>query len=482
MKPATAHKVIASGLTPAAAVKRGTRGRPSKFTVLDGGKKDDDDDKDDDDKKDDSGDGNAVPKKDPWPGGRHKTTGEPTGNYLNAWAGLLRLKRLYSFNLFRARHMIEIDDVKTPINDHLFDDLYKELQHAFRLNAKVEVVRQAMRGLCRQVYHPVREYLDGLRWDEQSRIDSWLAVAFGANSNNELIAEYISMVGRLTLLAAVRRIRRPGSKFDTTPVLRAPQGLGRSKALRILAVKNEWFADQLILSVDPKTQIEQLDGKWIYELSELEGMKGADNSKVKSFMSRQFDNGRAAYGHFAEERGRQNVFIGTVNEWHFLKDPTGNRRWWPIETTRVDLDWLRANVDQLWAEAVAVEKGLPLTDEALELPPHLWPVAQAIQDSHMVVDPWLELLRRALPADGKMKRCHSVDLIRDYIGKNPADVFNPYYRLSENIKKLGVPVVGPRKVRVSGKSAMGYIFFPDGSEPADDDDDSDPGDPPAEPF
>jgi hypothetical protein len=434
--------------------KRGTRGRP-KFTVVDG----------------DKGDGgDANPKKDPWPGGRHKTTGEPTGNYLNAWAGLLRLKRLYSFNLFRARHMIEIDDVKMPVNDHLFDDLYKELQHAFRLNAKVEVVRQAMRGLCRQVqYHPVREYLDGLRWDEQSRIDNWLAVAFGANSNNELIAEYISMVGRLTLLAAVRRIKRPGTKFDTTPVLRAPQGLGRSKALRILAVKNEWFADQLILSVDPKQQIEQMDGKWIYELSELEGMKGADNSKVKSFMSRQFDNARAAYGHFAEERGRQNVFIGTVNEWHFLKDTTGNRRWWPIETTRVDLDWLRANVHQLWAEAVAVEKGLPLTDEAMELPPHLWPVAKAIQDSHMVPDSWLELLRRALPTDGTMKKIHSVDLILNYVGKKPADVWNPWHRLADNIR-VGVQFIGPKSMWINGVFAKGYVFFPDGNETADDDD------------
>jgi predicted P-loop ATPase len=374
--------------------------------------------------------------------------------------------------------MIEIDDEKTPINDHHFNDLYDELNLTFQLNVKTEVVRQAMKGLCRQVqYHPVREYLDGLRWDEQSRIDSWLAVAFGANSNNELIAEYISMVGRLTLLAAVRRIKRPGTKFDTTPVLRAPQGLGRSKALRILAVKNEWFADQLILSLDPKQQIEQLDGKWIYELSELEGMKGAENSKVKSFMSRQFDNARAVYGHFAEERGRQNVFIGTVNEWHFLKDPTGNRRWWPIETTRVDLDWLRANVHQLWAEAVAIEKGLPLTDEALELPPHLWPVAKAIQDSHMVVDPWLELLRAAISPNAKAQRMHSAAMIRDYIGQNPAVLYDPYNRLKRNIEQLGVPVIGPKKVRVNGKLASGYVFFPSADETLDDDDPGDAGDP-----
>jgi hypothetical protein len=232
---------------------------------------------------------------------------------------------------------------------------------------------------------------------------------------------------------------------------------------------NEWFADQLILSVDPKTQIEQLDGKWIYELSELEGMKGAENSKVKSFMSRQFDNARAAYGHFAEERGRQNVFIGTVNEWHFLKDPTGNRRWWPIETTRVDLDWLRANVHQLWAEAVEVEKGLPLTDEALELPPHLWPVAKAIQDSHMVVDPWLELLRAAISPNGKAQRMHSAAMIRDYIGQNPAVLYDPYNRLKRNIEQLGVPVIGPKNVNVNGKLAKGYVFFPSGDETLEDD-------------
>src|SRR5690606_5186613 len=142
---------------------------------------------------------------------------------------------------------------------------------------------------------PVCEYLDSLDWDGTPRLSRWLTSYLGAEDT-----ELNRAIGRLVLVAAVRRAREPGGKFDTIVVLEGRiQGEGKSTALAILAGR-ENFSDQDILALDAKAQMENVEGVWIYEICELEGMTRADVSKVKAFASRQEDRARPAYGRFRE--------------------------------------------------------------------------------------------------------------------------------------------------------------------------------------
>ena len=165
--------------------------------------------------------------------------------------------------------------------------------------------------------------------DEVKRLDTWMITVFGADDN-----DYTRAVSRLSLIAAVCRVRFPGCKFDTAPVLIGSQGVAKSTALRVLAVKDEWFTDQPILAQRSQTQMELMEGGWIYEIADLDGMRRAETTYVKAFMSRQFDKSRMAYRHLTEERGRQCVFFATTNDSKFLKDETGNRRSVPDVASR----------------------------------------------------------------------------------------------------------------------------------------------------
>ncbi|NOZ33197.1 MAG: hypothetical protein GXP01_09045, partial [Alphaproteobacteria bacterium] len=149
-------------------------------------------------------------------------------------------------------------------------------------------------------------YLKGLVWDGVDRLDIWLIDFMEAEDTplNRAIA-------KIVLVAAVRRVREPGVKFDTIAVLESDQGTGKSTALRILA-GDENLSDQDILTLDAKQQMELLEGVWLHELSELSGFNRTELNKIKSFASRQIDRGRPAYGRFREDRARQGIFIGTA--------------------------------------------------------------------------------------------------------------------------------------------------------------------------
>ena len=159
----------------------------------------------------------------------------------------------------------------------------------------------------------------------------------------------------LTLIAAVRRVRTPGCKFDELLVLESPQGLLKSSALRVLSVEESWFSDDLPLNSDGKRAIESLAGRWIVEAAELNGLRRSDIEHLKSFLSRQVDRARMSYDRLVTAAPRQCVFIGTTNSTTYLRDGTGNRRFWPVRVGRFDIEALRRDRDQLWAEAAARE-------------------------------------------------------------------------------------------------------------------------------
>ena len=202
-------------------------------------------------------------------------------------------------------------------------------------------------------YHPIKEYLAALpAWDGVERVDSLLIDFFGASDN-----AYTRAVTRKTLCAAVQRVYHPGIKFDTMLVLNGGQGIGKSTLIKKLA--GEWFSDSLILSdtKDSKTAAEKLQGYWILEIGELAGLRKAEEETLKGFLSRQNDIYRAAFGRRTAQHPRQCIFIGTTNaESGYLRDTTGGRRFWPVETpgngVKKSWDITREEVDQIWAEVV----------------------------------------------------------------------------------------------------------------------------------
>jgi predicted P-loop ATPase len=233
-----------------------------------------------------------------------------------------------------------------------------------------------------RAFHPVRDYLAGLKWDNVPRIDNWLHEYAGADDT-----PFNNAVGRIFLIAAVRRVQRPGCKFDTLIVFESPQGKDKSLALRVLAVRPEWFTDNLPLNADPKVVIEQTEGVWIVEYAELSGIKDRDINHVKNLLSKQDDRARAAYGRKSQRVPRQWVSAASTNDGQYLLDDE-NRRFWPVALKQFDLEKLKRDVDQLWAEASHYEG----EGESITLQRDLWPAAADAQNKRKIGNPILDRL------------------------------------------------------------------------------------------
>ena len=250
----------------------------------------------------------------------------------------------------------------------------------------------------RRKYHPVREYLEALpEWDGKERLDHLLTDYLGADDNI-----YTREVIRKSLTAAVARIYEPGIKFDYMTVLIGPQGAGKSTFFERLARRPAWFTDSLKMDMMNKIKDsgEQLQGAWIVEIGEMTGMKKADIEAVKSFVSRTSDDYRAAFGHYKEKRPRQCIVVGSTNaEEGFLRDVTGNRRFWPVRIRKGERvkarDLTAATVDQIWAEAkITYELGedLVLSEAAEALAVDAQREAMEQDDRQGLVEEYLERL------------------------------------------------------------------------------------------
>lgn len=199
--------------------------------------------------------------------------------------------------------------------------------------------------------HPVRDYLDSLpQWDGIKRVDTLLVDWLGAED-----CEYTRAVTRKTLCGAIYRVLTPGCKHDTVLVLNGDTGIGKSTLIAKLGGK--WFSDSLSLAdTKDKTAAEKLQGFWIMEIPELSGMRKTDVETLKAFISRQYDDFRAAYGRRSGRHYRQCIFIGSTNagEDGYLRDITGNRRFWDVPvhggTSLHPWDMTQETVDQIWAE------------------------------------------------------------------------------------------------------------------------------------
>ncbi|GMB00903.1 virulence-associated E family protein [Pelosinus sp. IPA-1] len=244
--------------------------------------------------------------------------------------------------------------------------------------------------LLKNAYHPVREYLTGLEWDGIERIDSLLIDYLGA-----IDSPYTRAVTRKMLVAAVARASVPGIKFDNVLVMVGPQGVGKSYILKLLGQK--WHSDS-INTVIGKEAFEQLQGAWLIELAELSATRKAEAEAVKHFISKQEDAYRVAYGRQISVFPRQCVFFGTTNDTLFLRDKTGNRRFWPVEvggaerTKNLWKDMTKHEINQIWAEAVdAWQSG-----ETLYLGTEMEQQALEVQDKHVEESPMAGVVREYL--------------------------------------------------------------------------------------
>jgi putative DNA primase/helicase len=216
------------------------------------------------------------------------------------------------------------------------------------------VVTDAARLVAlRDSFHPVREYLLSLSWDGIPRAGSWLEEFCGVRPSSSDHRRLVQAVARKWLISCVARALKPGCKVDAMLILEGKQGIGKSTALRTLA-GDDFFCDSMI-DFGTKDACQQVQGVWIYELSELTALLRSDTSSAKAFLTRTEDKFRVPYGRSPETIPRSVVFCGSTNQGTYLKDRTGNRRFWVIRCEEsINVEGLRAVRDQLWAEARAL--------------------------------------------------------------------------------------------------------------------------------
>lgn len=274
-------------------------------------------------------------------------------------------------------------------------------------------------------YDPLTGYLNALEWDGVPRIDEALHYFLGVPKT-----EYNLAVFRLFLQGAVRRAYDPGCKFDNMVVLIGNQGDGKSTFFKFLACQDEWYSDNFnFRDTKNKATIEYMSGKWILEMGEMEVMKKdtVTSNELKAFISSQADDYRVPYEKRPQRRPRQCIFCGTSNDKNFLKDRTGNRRYWPIDCNATeetkdrifDYKLSRPYLQQVMAEAVAYYKAHP--DEDLKLPRRIELMAEEAQDEHLEEDVWVQIIDEYLDRE-LVGRVNAAYLYENALKKDMTDM------------------------------------------------------------
>lgn len=306
--------------------------------------------------------------------------------------------------------------------------------NAFGLKMTAEFTHEAALALSGDYrFHPVREYLEQCQqnWDGKARIDRWL-VEYAQAEDTALVRA----MGVVFLIAAVRRIRNPGCKFDTLLVLEGEQGSGKSSLGRALAGHEDWFGDSLPLGADPKITIELTAGKWIVEHAELTGITKHEVENVKAFLSRQVDEAREAYGRNKTRVPRQFVLIGTTNDDRYLIDGTGNRRFLPVRCMggagSIDVVGLTKDREQLWGEAATREA----RGESIMLPESLWGEAASAQEARRMQSS-IEITLSDLLEDYESGFIAHEDIMKAVNLKSGQGELRHQKQIDETMKRLG---------------------------------------------
>ena len=239
-------------------------------------------------------------------------------------------------------HDDHVSEIRTLLSERrIFGGWFKSQPTKLDITDAIAAVSRA------SPFHPVKEFLESVTWDGEERLETLFIDWLGLEDT-----EYARQVALVFMLAAIARIYTPGIKFDCAPILEGPQGIGKSTFIRYLA--RDWFVELKCGFDDPKRIVETLAGRWIAELPELSQFGKSDVETVKAFFSAQSDVVRKAYAREEEEVLRQSVYMGSSNNDQYLRDETGNRRFWPLacRVEKIDLTGFKKIVPQLWAEAM----------------------------------------------------------------------------------------------------------------------------------
>lgn len=307
--------------------------------------------------------------------------------------------------------------------------------------------------------HPVAEYLQGLEWDGVSRVEFFLYRYFDADDSDDEGGKnngkeaYIKAVARKFLVAAVARVMNPPVKADCVLILEGNQGVGKSTAITRLF--GQHWATDAPFHLGDKDGYLQINGRWCVELAELDSFNKAESTRAKQFFGAITDRYRPPYGRAVEDHPRQCIFVGTTNTGGYLRDSTGNRRYWPVRVGQIDLEALEMDRDQIWAEAYHLyqsgEKWWPLDNEM-----HLFELEQ---DARYAEDAWQSIVRDWLesPSSNTISGVTVAEVFQGALDMDPAHMRPPeQQRIGQIMRRLGWNRrrSGPRGKRV-------WKYFPE---------------------
>jgi predicted P-loop ATPase len=298
--------------------------------------------------------------------------------------------------------------------------------------------------------HPVREYLDGLVWDGQPRLDDWLTDFVGVKKT-----QYTMLVARMFLIGMVARIYRPGCHMRAMPIFEGAQFRGKSTAVSILG--GQWYGDTPI-DLNSKDAYQLIQGKWLYEIAELDAFNRAESTRIKAFISSREDRFRAPYDRAPKDWPRNTLFFGTTNQDEYFKDQTGNSRYWPLraeEVDHIDLDGLVRTRDQLFAEAVkcfhAGDRWHPTREEQRDL-------FEPEQADREIADPWQSMISKWLRGSLD-ERVTVTEVITDCLKIEPGKI-DSARQMSTRVG-IAMKRLGWIKKRQSGGSREWYYQRPE---------------------
>jgi len=411
-------------------------------------------------------DDGAVPPSVPPRGAAQFTLGS-NGEILktmeNAAIGLAGLGIACAYDAFHHRVHITRASTTERLTDHLVLLLRVEMNNEYGKDFGPVHIGDAIMALALlNTFNPVCDMLASAEagWDGVRRLDR-LGPDYFHTEDSELAAACF----RKTMLAAVRRARRPGVKFDQILVLESPEGWDKSSAWEVLAGR-ENFSDADILGKDARAVQEELADVWIHEIADLSGLSRADVEHVKAFASRTNDRARGAYERYLKDQPRQSIEVGTTNSDSYLLSTTGNRRFWPFKLgARIDMVGLRRDRLQLWGEAARAESA----GETLVLDRALWDVAAIEQEKRRAVDPWEDELANLveMPAGAVAPvGCERIEIrngeqfisnlsVHEYLAGYRRQVFHSGSgrKIAEIMKRLGWERCS---ARINGVMARGY--------------------------
>jgi predicted P-loop ATPase len=414
-------------------------------------------------------------------------SGLPKPTLANAVIAIKALGIEARFDLFHHRTNVTYQgDVSTIheglLTDHTVSAIRSLINNTHKIDCRDHTLAAIQEIAWANAYDPVLNMLDDCqgKWDGKERLDTWVINYLGCEDTPLNRA-----IGRKVLIAACRRARHPGCKFDTITVLEGVEGINKSTAIRVLACDDN-FSDQSIIGASDKEVQEQLEGVWMHENADLAGMKRADVEHVKAFASRQVDRARPAYGRVREDRPRRSIEWGTTNNKEYLLSQTGNRRFWPLEIGNIDIEALKLDRDKLLGEAATYEAA----GETITLDEHLWGDAREAQELRRVADPWEDILDHISDSvtvtegyqsrivtiihrsDDGNERVATADVLM-HVLRIPAAQQNSSHgqRLANAMARVGWNRNKSGSVTINGRPARGYIrpdrSVPGGSSPED---------------